>query len=455
MEKIVFVLCLGLMSLAWAGEFDDFEKSLIEGSSQSVEASSTESGDASTDAFEQSLMTNADYAGMEPVYKLRESLLEYVKNKDTAKVSESIRELESMKTRECLPIQDVEKTLIYLELKMYRPLIPHMVHEFKSSYDTLEVDAGYRIAKDDGLNLYLKKAALDLDSAKVNLFENHASSIKKSNGLSAEEKAELELLMQLDGAYWSESKLNDERALVEHFVNEYPNNPDVPWLKKAVLLPMQRMDTFGMYMEDRVKNKDRLIESKYYTGGLGFNLYLLGMGTVVSGYDDLYRSDLLDPEDNLVQMEFYLQFSRIALSLGFYNSGIAGIETVDLTAGYVLYDSRHLKIRPFVGISTAFSNFTIKEDFFLGAESYYGSGSYYEKGSELDENFSESVAGWVFGTNIDLKFATTYFLLSDTKLTSFALVGRFGISTIDLQGEVVKGDGYMAFVAAGIGVYFW
>ena len=294
---------------------------------------------------------------------------------------------------------------------------------------------------------------MKLDTS-VNLYNQHAKSIKTSR-ISEEEKDELEILMQLHESYWNDQNLNNMRALIERFVGLYPDNKDVPWLKNVALLPMQRMDTFGMYMEDRAKNKDRVIESKYYTGGLGFNLYLLGSGMVISGYDDIYRSDLLEGAVDPVHFEFYLQFSSVAFSVGYFNTGLVGIETVDLTVGYVVYDSRHLKIRPFLGVSTPFTNFEIKEDFCLGAESYYGSGSYYRKGDELDDNLSESVTGWVLGTNVDFKFATTYFLFSDSKLTSFAVVGRFGISSNDLDGDVIKGSGYSAFFSLGLGIYLW
>lgn len=453
MGKVAFILYLGLLSLAWAGEYDEFEKSLMDGSSESAEASSTEPDNSSTEAFEQSLVASADYADMEPVYKLREVLLEYVKNKDTAGVSESIRELEALQTKECLPIVDLEKKYIYLDLKMYRSLIPHLVHEYKALYDTLEVDPGYRVAKDDGLHLYIKSGLMKLDTS-VSFYNQHAQSIKTAK-ISEEEKDELEILMQLHESYWNDQNLNNIRALIERFVGIYPDNEDVPWLKKAALLPMQRMNTFGMYMEDRAKNKDRVIESKYYTGGMGFNLYLLGSGKAVSGYDEIYRSDLLEGAVDPIHLEFYLQFSSIALSLGYFNTGLVGIETVDLTVGYVVYDSRYLKIRPFFGISTPFTNFEIKEDFCLGAESYYGSGSYYRKGDVLDDNLSETVTGWVFGANVDFKFATTYFLFSDSMLTSFAVVGRFGISSIELNGEVIKGSGYSAFFSLGLGIYLW
>lgn len=455
MGKIAFVLCLGLMSLAWSGDYDGFEKSLMEESSDATSENS--STDSLMNTFEQSLMTSGDYVDMEPVYKLRETLLENIKRKDTARVSESIRELDALQTKECLPIVGFEKKFIYLDLKMYRSLLSLLKHEYKTMYDTLEVNDGYRIAEDDGLQVYIKSGLMKLDTS-MNLYNQHAVSIKTAR-ISEEEKDELEILMQLHESYWNDLNLNKMRALIERFVKRYPNNKDVSWFKNVVLLPMQRMDTFSMYMEDRVKNLDRVIESKYYSGGLGFNLYLLGGGVVVSGYDDVYRSDLLEGNTIPVQLEFYLQLKRVAFSLGFFNAGLKGIVTDDLTVGYVVYDSRHIKIRPFLGLSIPFTNFKIKDDFCLGTESNEGSGDYYIKGNELDDNLFdnllESVPGWVLGANVDFKFATTYLFASDSKLTSFAVAGRFGLSSIDLNGEVVKGSGYSLFFSLGLGIYFW
>lgn len=450
MEKLALILVLALGALGFAGEFDDFEKSLMTPQASNDGSSNNESSDNSTEAFEQSLMTTGD-SEMEPIYKLRETLLENIKKRDTAQVSKNISELESMQTKQCLPIVDLEKKMIYLDLKMYRRLIPHMVHEYRAAYDTLEVDPGYKFPDDDGLHIYIAQRLQELDTSRT-LYAQYSQSVEKA-WLTEEEKRELEVLMQLDGAYKDEKAPENMLQLVKNFVDKYPNNPDVPWIKKSVLPPLEHMNVWDMYFEDRAKNKDKVIESKYYTGGFGFNLYLLGGGTVISGYDDLYRKDVLEPEANYIHLDFYLQISRFVLSLGYYNSGIEGIDTDDLTVGFVVYDSRHLKVRPFLGISFPFSSFTVKDYFCLGTEKEYGSGSMYGKGAELDESFENG--GWVFGVSVDYKFATTYFLASDSALTSFALTSRFGVSTIDLEGNLVKGNGYMAFFSLGLGIYLW
>jgi hypothetical protein len=39
--------------------------------------------------------------------------------------------------------------------------------------------------------------------------------------------------------------------------------------------------------------------------------------------------------------------------------------------------------------------------------------------------------------------------------SSFSLVGRFGVSNINLDGDVISGSGYMAFFSLGLGFYLW
>ena len=208
------------------------------------------------------------------------------------------------------------------------------------------------------------------------------------------------------------------------------------------------------YWAERAANKEKNIQKKLYTGGVGFDLYLFGSGKVLSGYDNLYRSDLLEGDVNPVHFDFYVQFSRIAVSLGYHNTALVGIESVDFTVGYVLYDSRYLKFRPFVGFSGPVSDFTVKNEFCVGSDEVSEhSHCYIGDDEEISQEFTET--GWILGANVDLKFATTYFFSSDMTFSSFSLVGRFGVSSINLDGDVINGSGYMMFFSLGLGFYLW
>ena len=210
------------------------------------------------------------------------------------------------------------------------------------------------------------------------------------------------------------------------------------------------------FWAERAANKEKNIQKKLYTGGVGFDLYVFGAGMVLSGYEDIYRSDLLEGDVSPVHFDFYVQFSRIAVSLGYHNTALVGIESIDFTVGYVLYDSRYLKFRPFVGFSGPTSDFTVKSDFCVGSDEASEHSHCYEKGDgggEISQEFTET--GWMLGANVDLKFATTYFFSSDMTFSSFSLVGRFGVSSINLDGDVISGSGYMAFFSLGLGFYLW
>jgi len=210
------------------------------------------------------------------------------------------------------------------------------------------------------------------------------------------------------------------------------------------------------FWAERAANKEKNIQKKLYTGGVGFDLYVFGAGMVLSGYEDIYRSDLLEGDVSPVHFDFYVQFSRIAVSLGYHNTALVGIESIDFTVGYVLYDSRYLKFRPFVGFSGPTSDYTVKNDFCVGSDEASEHSHCYEKGDgggEISQEFTET--GWMLGANVDLKFATTYFFSSDMTFSSFSLVGRFGVSSINLDGDVISGSGYMAFFSLGLGFYLW
>ena len=88
---------------------------------------------------------------------------------------------------------------------------------------------------------------------------------------------------------------------------------------------------------------------------------------------------------------------------------------------------------------------------------------YFPKDSDYGLSPNESFEHWdmgsaiTIGANVDFKFGTAYLFLSNSKLVSFSIVGKVGLSYLDLSdGEpLVRGSGLDAFLAIGLGVYFW
>ena len=264
------------------------------------------------------------------------------------------------------------------------------------------------------------------------------------------------LLLSVFSLVWADDYDEFEKSLMEEPTATVAAKQVVPDSSEDHVVKDTSKPAFGdeRYWKERAANKEKNIQKKLYTGGIGFDLYLFGGGTVLSGYEDLYRSDLLEGDVNLVHFDFYVQFSSLAVSMGFHNTALVGIESVDLTVGYVLYDSRYLKFRPFVGFSGPISNFSAKKKFCVGSnEISEFSQCYIGDDEEISQDFNET--GWILGANIDFKYATTYLFSSDMIFSSFSLVGRFGISSINLDGEVINGSGYMAFFSLGLGLYLW
>ncbi len=107
-----------------------------------------------------------------------------------------------------------------------------------------------------------------------------------------------------------------------------------------------------------------------------------------------------------------------------------------------------------MGFSGPVSDFTVKNEFCVGSDEVSEhSHCYIGDDEEISQEFTET--GWILGANVDLKFATTYFFSSDMTFSSFSLVGRFGVSSINLDGDVINGSGYMMFFSLGLGFYLW
>ena len=413
----------------------DFERSLMDHST-------------SNSSFEQSLMQTS--SEMEPIYRTRDDLLEAIRNKDTAMVSLKVAQLEGMHTPSIISIHDIEKLCFYKDLKMYRALLKMLVRHYKDFYDFKNPNAAY--AENDGLMIYTKEYLGNHSLEKQDYDENRLD-IKKSD-LTDAEKSELELLMNLRFAYKNNLESERVRVLAETFVKNNPDHPDAPWVQKSILAPLTRMDMREMYSAERATKKESVIQNKLYTGGFGLNLYFVGGGF---GYSDYYREDVVKPESYPVNVELYLQIRRVAAALSLVNSGHEGVMNLGASLGFVAYDSRYLKVRPFVGFNGCiFNGYVTNTHYNLSSDDYF---HVVYSGSKDNDSYESSNLGTSFtvGANVDFKFATSYFLLSKSKLTSFAIVSKFGLSYMNLEADapITRGSGFDAFFAIGLGVYFW
>lgn len=443
--KFLFVVALLTAPFAFSGEFDDFEKSLMQNSEPSSSTDSTSSA-SSMDAFEQSLISESG-TEMENIYQLREALLEAAKRGDTAQVSRGIEELEALKTEDMVPLVDVESQVLLIRQKMWPQLLQYEVKRYKNFYNDL-VNEKARYAENDGLMLYIKKEISKFDTTSALLMQLE-SDIDKSSSLSESEKLELKILLLLNDAY-RDDKVNERIArLSQMFLEKYPDHPDAKWIENSVAGPYFRRDFWDLWNKDRQEHREENIARNFYTGGLGFNLYFLS-GGLAFGMDELYRSDLFEPEPPGIYLELYLQIKRFAISFELLPSGIEGVATYSLGLGFVAYDSRYLKVRPYIGLGMPAMILDAKQDGYLAMPG--GDREYFQEGN--NEMYAESF-GFTLAANVDFKFLTTYLFSSSSNFFSMMLTGKFGITYMEFDDTIVKGSGVTPFFALGFGLLLW
>lgn len=443
--KFLFVIALLTAPFAFSGEFDDFEKSLMQNSEPSGSTDSTSSA-SSMDAFEQSLISESG-TEMENIYQLREALLEAAKRGDTAQVSRGIEELEALKTEDMVPLVDVESQVLLIRQKMWPQLLQYEVKRYKNFYNDL-VNEKARYAENDGLMLYIKKEISKFDTTSALLMQLE-SDIDKSSSLSESEKLELKILLLLNDAY-RDDKVNERIArLSQMFLEKYPDHPDAKWIENSVAGPYFRRDFWDLWNKDRQEHREENIARNFYTGGLGFNLYFLS-GGLAFGMDELYRSDLFEPEPPGIYLELYLQIKRFAISFELLPSGIEGVATYSLGLGFVAYDSRYLKVRPYIGLGMPAMILDAKQDGYLAMPG--GDREYFQEGN--NEMYAESF-GFTLAANVDFKFLTTYLFSSSSNFFSMMLTGKFGITYMEFDDTIVKGSGATPFFALGFGLLLW
>ena len=445
--------------LAQQNAFDDFEKSLMqekpkiadEISEKDADGNLGEGGEAASDtvanmdAFESSL-AGADGGISDDIYQLRERIVEATRTRDTAAVGMLMDSLWMQKNRTQMPIQFVEEECVLLDMKMFDRLLQAEMRYHKTFFDTAKYDLGYRKPEGDALVQYTR-AILDAQDNSTSLYAPVAESIENSN-LSDQQKVELEMILLLRDAY--NKKETGERVLflARQFVKENPDHPDSRWISRSVKAPLERMNAFDVMLDARSKNKETAIERKLYTGGLGVNVYY-SLGGFALGYKDLYRTAFYEADYELTyDFEIYMQFGRFVLSFDYLRSGLVGVSSLGLELGYVLYDSRYFKIRPFVEMMGSAMGVRYKYGTYVEDYGYYNS-------SEFDVGEYEIGNTYVLGANVDFKFLTTYQLLSNKSLFSLALVSKTGLAYRDMDTQYAKGSGVDMFFDIGLGIYFW
>ena len=447
MKKIYLTFALLLSGAVFAQkssgkDFSDFEASLTGASSTDAAYETSPDSASSVSDFENSLMNRSSEE--EPIFMARDELLEAVKNRNVSEALSKIESLESMDSENLVALSQYEKEEIYIELDEMKALLNSIVKYYKAAYGRVFTDKNIRfVAKEgDPLALYILKQVDGRDSTR-NILYQIAGKIGSSTQLDDREKEKLELLLLVRTAYVNKLDQNKATNLAKDFVREFPDDPDAEWINKSIYGPLEKLRYTSYKFKMRKVNKEHNIQEKLYSGGFGINL-----GMTVAGFTigHLYRSDLFEPNYYLpLNVELYTQISRFAVSAEILNSGAPGVWGFGLGLGYVLYDSRHFKVRPYLGVYS--SNFYGYQKEPIGGMD-----------NDLDypiEGTHLSLNNVTLAVNGDYKFGTAYFFTSAQKLVSFALTAKAGLSLISLDEKDAKGTALNGFATIGLGVYFW
>ena len=195
-----------------------------------------------------------------------------------------------------------------------------------------------------------------------------------------------------------------------------------------------------------------MIRRKLYTGGLGLNLYMVS-GGIVHSFEDYYSNNNVEPQEFELKLELYLQLGRFVPMFDIVNVGVPGFATFAFGLGMVVYDSRYLKVRPYVeyGMTGMYAGITRKYPQVNGKPTN-SPNSWYETENEFSDYDGTAV---IAGVDVDFKFLTTYLFFSNEKLFSFSLAGKVGFAYVDINNELAWGEGVSLFIGLGLGVYFW
>jgi len=393
-------------------------------------------------------MDNADYMSSNEgdfeknlISRGRVELMMSFHKRDSAEVLVNMARLDSMNYGHINSISRIEKEIVLLEMEMWQNLLQYELAYYKNLYNTLPLKKQSPIENDE-LSIYVDKIISKLQGT---LFDRYSEKIANSE-LSDSDKDELEILLLLHDApdNFETKELVAKRS--RSFAARYLSHPDAEWIEKCVGAPYSHIYVDEMYKQDNSNRKERTVEDKLYTGGFGVNVFLYS-GGFGPGLNNLYDKELFEPEYNYINLELYLQVNKLSFSVELMTTAKHDVQVYSLGVGMVFYDSRFLKVRPYLAIGLPSvileAKQSLKDD---------EGNTYMWKGSN-DQYYGNVVL--TVAANFDFKFITARFFNSENTLFSMSLVGKFGASRIKFDESNVKGSGANVFFDLGIGMYFW
>lgn len=242
------------------------------------------------------------------------------------------------------------------------------------------------------------------------------------------------------------------------FVQKYPANEDGAWLEANFVKPLQKRiaRTPDESLEDPIK-------SHLYTSGVGFE-FLSGIGMLTGDLDDefhhKYWSYYAAIPIQLYRVVFtpFLSFGTIETRKNRRFEDVLWEENSDLsvysagiTLGFVLFDSRYVKLEPFAGIGSAES--ILPDD---SNDYYYYANKSYNNYHRLKRYVKhENSVEYLLGATGEVRLWTLASRNPHAPLSSISLRVKYMAQFIDHDFGYKSMEGVSHKVLAGVGFFIW
>lgn len=362
------------------------------------------------------------------------------------------------------PLTAFEEYLAHLELGDYEEAIGLYVNARRLSMDsTYKPEPDHRINQQDALSLYLYRDLAPFDKSKADslIAIIDASSIPQKtkdlyasliyNEITVSSEAYLRgntkiVFYQIFDTTAIEAFLNR----TESYIAQAPDESDTRFLKEDVYPFVKKIiDQHRDFRKNPLKHK-------YYSGGLGF-YYSRWFGAIKGEASQDIKMDM-----GTFMLELELQFSRF--NLGFLIAyGIDGefkdknefqhtyddsdgSYDVDITAGIDAFDSRFLKVVPFMGIGGR----TVST---LGIDSK----THFLLGTNVDLRLLSTTPSRLGGAAIALHLRLKYSILFSSYSDSYRIETNPDAQYYEDRFETRKlgGDYINHIFSIGLGLFLW
>ncbi|MCQ2063152.1 MAG: hypothetical protein MJY99_07435 [Fibrobacter sp.] len=309
--------------------------------------------------------------------RARDVLKESLQNGDKAQAKQALEYLQA-NVQNGAPLQRFEEYLAYMEMGEFEKGIDMYANERRILLDTLyKPGNNYRIKIEDGLSLYLRRS---FDKFTVEKADSLVARVDSSS-ISNEYKDLYAALIysevtigihsiQIGGRTHFYNSIDDttraENFLVRasRYAEYYPQKVEYMFLKDQTLPYIQHfMKVLRDFRADPLQHK-------YYTSGFGFSF-----GKAISGLygeaSDYLTSEVSDMEKLSKNGSFdvYLRIKRIYVGFYDYYGMVNKLDcdevdeyeddetiSMGLNIGFNVFDSRFLRLEPFVGVGGIYFN---------------------------------------------------------------------------------------------------